>query len=66
MSDENEWITIPAWLKNGSAAPTCAYCDDEKEIEMDNNGPIVPCPVCCPKHQPKAQATESTIEQVGE
>lgn len=24
----------------------CVYCDGSGEIEMDNNGPIVPCPVC--------------------
>jgi len=26
----------------------CSYCDNTRQIEMDNNGPIVPCPVCCP------------------
>jgi len=24
----------------------CEYCDDKGEIETDNNGPIVKCPVC--------------------
>jgi hypothetical protein len=27
----------------------CAYCEDEPEpgwIEMPNNGPVVPCPMC--------------------
>jgi hypothetical protein len=24
----------------------CEYCDDDGVIEMDNNGPIVPCPFC--------------------
>jgi hypothetical protein len=24
----------------------CEYCDDDGAIEMDNNGPIVPCPIC--------------------
>lgn len=26
----------------------CRYCDDEQVVEMDNNGPIVSCPVCQP------------------
>ena len=26
----------------------CSYCGGSREIEMDNNGPIVPCPVCSP------------------
>jgi len=24
----------------------CDYCDDTGQIEMDNNGPIVDCPLC--------------------
>jgi hypothetical protein len=24
----------------------CAYCKGKGEIEIDNNGPIVTCPVC--------------------
>lgn len=31
--------------------PQCQYCAGEPEphwIEMPNNGPIVPCPVCNP------------------
>jgi len=24
----------------------CKYCDNTGKIEMDNNGPIVDCPVC--------------------
>ena len=30
----------------------CVYCSGEPEpgwIEMPNNGPIVPCPICSPK-----------------
>lgn len=33
------------------AARTCPHCAREPEhgwIETDNNGPIVPCPVCSP------------------
>lgn len=26
----------------------CDYCGGTGEIETDNNGPIVPCPVCKP------------------
>lgn len=26
--------------------PACEYCQDIKKLEMDNNGPIVDCPVC--------------------
>jgi hypothetical protein len=34
-------------------APTiCSYCNDAGEIETDNNGPIVPCPVCSETSQP--------------
>lgn len=29
------------------AETVCPYCHGEKEIEMDNNGPTGPCPVCC-------------------
>ena len=24
----------------------CSYCNGEREIETDNNGPIVECPIC--------------------
>jgi hypothetical protein len=27
---------------------SCAYCDGLGQIETDNNGPIVECPVCKP------------------
>lgn len=26
----------------------CFYCGGEVVIETDNNGPIVPCPICSP------------------
>jgi len=29
--------------------PTCFYCDGLKQIETDNNGPIVSCPICEPE-----------------
>lgn len=35
-----------------TSGATCFYCKGEPEtgwIETDNNGPIVPCPVCNPK-----------------
>ena len=28
--------------------PPCPYCLGEGQIEMDNNGPIVACPICTP------------------
>ena len=24
----------------------CDYCDEDGRVEMDNNGPIGPCPLC--------------------
>lgn len=24
----------------------CEYCDDDGRVELDNNGPIVTCPIC--------------------
>jgi len=24
----------------------CSYCDGSGKVEMDNNGPILDCPVC--------------------
>lgn len=24
----------------------CFYCHGKREIETDNNGPVVPCPMC--------------------
>lgn len=35
-------------LQSTPASPTCKYCNDERQIETDNNGPIVDCPVCTP------------------
>lgn len=36
--EENE-MSSPATIN-------CQYCNGEGSIEMDNNGPIVSCPVC--------------------
>lgn len=30
----------------------CQYCDGEGQIETDNNGPIVDCPICRPDKMP--------------
>jgi len=41
----------------------CAYCKDEAEpgrIETDNNGPILPCPVCSPR-EPSLDASALAI-----
>ena len=35
---------------------TCEYCDGERKVETDNNGPIVDCPVC-ELSEPKAAST---------
>lgn len=32
----------------GGGGMGCEYCDDTGEVEMDNNGPIGPCPMCRP------------------
>lgn len=32
-----------------SETTRCAYCDGAGEVEMDNNGPIGPCPICQPR-----------------
>jgi len=32
--------------RDARLARDCAYCDSSGWIEMDNNGPIVGCPVC--------------------
>lgn len=29
----------------------CDYCDEDGRVEMDNNGPIGPCPICQGKKQ---------------
>lgn len=50
-------------------AASCSHCEDEPEhgwIETDNNGPIVPCPVCNPhssatsSRQPDSSAATSS------
>jgi hypothetical protein len=33
---------------------SCDYCDEKGKVEMDNNGPIVDCPVC-ELSEPKAE-----------
>lgn len=44
-------------VRDGRAMAECFYCADEPEpgwIETDNNGPIVPCPICSPTGRLKA------------
>lgn len=36
----------------------CEHCDGAEEIETDNNGPIVPCPVC------KADSSEALSHSI--
>jgi hypothetical protein len=43
------------------AYPGCGYCKGAGEIEMDNNGPIVRCPVC----ERIALRTQATTRGVG-
>lgn len=38
--------------------PECTYCNDTGEIETDNNGPIVPCPICQQRPSRKAVGDE--------
>ena len=39
-------------MKQKEIEVKCFYCKNEPEpgwLETDNNGPIVPCPICNPK-----------------
>lgn len=48
ISSHKSIAAAVAFLKN------CQHCRNEPErgwIEQDNNGPIVPCPVCNPRGQ---------------
>lgn len=47
----------PPTLEIGDAAPACPHCEYDSRfpefeaggwLQQDNNGPIVPCPVCNP------------------
>jgi uncharacterized OB-fold protein len=47
-----------------NAAKPCYYCKGEPEagwIEIPNNGPIVPCPVCNPKTQREIEYDRALI-----
>lgn len=40
----------------------CSYCENEPEpgyIEIDNNGPIVPCPMCNPERDDYDRAEQA-------
>ncbi len=49
----------PEWnlVKKADRLP-CLHCDGAGEIETDNNGPIVPCPICQPPTKHPGQFDE--------
>ena len=47
MVDETEFEIMGADHESRlNDSKGCEYCDGSGKVEMDNNGPIVDCPVC--------------------
>lgn len=44
----------------------CLYCDGNGEIEMDNNGPIVSCPICAPPEDSSTPTHKELVEALRE
>jgi hypothetical protein len=43
---------------------SCEYCDGTGEVEMDNNGPIGPCPVCSPPGRREVSAQKDKWQEL--
>ncbi len=37
---------VVRYVERETVEETCQHCHGEREIETDNNGPIVPCGIC--------------------